>query len=74
MNMTIKQKRTARRVEDGSDKLWVRLPKSVVEARAGLIPSFETDANPPPDGLTGVELIAWHRGLAVQLKTSQYGQ
>jgi len=70
MNKAIKKKHTARRVEEGSDKLWVRLPKSVVEARAGLIPSFQTDANPPPDGLTAVEIIAWHRGLAVQLKTN----
>ena len=50
------------------ERIWVRLPKSVVKARAGLIPSYETDANPPPEDLTADELLAWHRGLPVELR------
>jgi hypothetical protein len=69
MSKPFKQKRTARRVEERSNKLWVRLPNSIVQARVGLIPSCETDANPPPDGLTAEEIMAWHRGLSVELKT-----
>lgn len=61
------KKRMPRRTEECSNTIWVHLPKSVVEARAGLIPSEETDANPPPEGLKSEELIAWHRGLPVQL-------
>jgi hypothetical protein len=45
---------------------WVRLPKLVVHARAGLIPSEETDGNPPPDGLTVEGVLAWHRGYWVR--------
>ena len=52
--------------------VWVRLPKSIVEARAGLIPSEETDSNPPPDGLTGTELLAWHRGVPVFLSARRF--
>lgn len=52
--------------------VWVRLPDSVVEARAGLIPSEETDGNPPPGGLTSKELLAWHRGLPVFLSAGQF--
>ena len=51
------------------DSVWARLPKSVVEARAGLIPSEETDANAPPDELTAAELLRWHRGRPVLLQT-----
>lgn len=50
----------------------VRLPESVVEARAGLIPSEKTDSNPPPDCLTSKELMAWHRGLPVFLSASRF--
>ena len=67
MSNSIKKKRIVRRVEERSRKLWVRLPKSVVEARAGLIPSLRFDANPPPEGITSEELTAWHRGLPVEL-------
>ena len=52
--------------------VWVRLPQTVVEARAGLIPSDETDGNPPPDGLTARELLAWHRGLPVFLSARRF--
>lgn len=52
--------------------VWVRLPKSVGEARAGLIPSEETDGNPPPDWLTGKELLAWHRGQPMFLSASRF--
>lgn len=48
-----------------SHRVWVRLPKSVVDARAGLIPSKETDGLLPPDCLTAAQLLAWHRGLPV---------
>jgi hypothetical protein len=53
----------------GVENRWVRLPASVVEARAGLIPSEETDANPPPEGLTVKQLLRWHKGLPVLSKT-----
>ena len=52
--------------------VWVRLPKSVVNARAGLVPSEETDNNPPPDDLTSKELLAWHRGLPVFLSAERF--
>lgn len=52
--------------------VWVRLPESVVEARAGLIPSDETDGNPPPDCLTSKELLAWHGGQPVFLSASRF--
>jgi hypothetical protein len=68
MRKPVKKKRRARVIEAHSGRLWVRLPTSVVEARAGLIPSWETDANPPPEGLTSAELMRWHRGLLVELK------
>jgi hypothetical protein len=45
----------------------IRLPESVVEARAGLIPSEETDTFPPPSWLTAKEWLAWHRGLPVSV-------
>lgn len=49
---------------------WVRfqLSASVVEARAGLIPSEETDLSPPPEGLNVTEYLAWHSGLPVWRK------
>jgi len=56
----------------GSVGVWVRLPKSVVEARAGLVPSEELDVNPPPDGLTGKELLTWHRGQPVFLSARRF--
>ena len=46
--------------------VWVRLPKAVVKARAGLMPSEEIDASPPPEGLTVAGLIRWYRGLPIQ--------
>lgn len=52
--------------------VWMRLPECVVEARAGLIPSEETDGNPPPDCLTYKELLAWHRGQPVFLRASRF--
>jgi hypothetical protein len=72
MSGPVKKKRTTRGAEERSDKIWIHLPKSVVEARAGIIPSEATDANPPPDELTCEELLSWHRGLSVQLKTEEY--
>lgn len=44
----------------------VRLLGPITRARAGLIPSCETDANPPPDCLTARQLLRWYRGLWVQ--------
>lgn len=67
MSEFVKEKRKARGVAKRSDKIWVHLPEPVVEARAGVIPSDETDASPPPEGLTAKELLAWHRGLPVPL-------
>ena len=61
-----------REVSPGPVGVWVRLPEPVVEARAGLIPSKETDGNPPPDGLTSKELLAWHRGQPVFLSASRF--
>jgi hypothetical protein len=58
------------KVESRRDGVWVQLPKSVVHARAGLIPSEATDANPPPNGLTVVELLRWHRGQPVSRKAN----
>lgn len=52
--------------------VWVRLPASVVEARAGLVPSEETDGNPPPDDLTSKELSAWYRGRPVFLSAERF--
>jgi hypothetical protein len=43
MRKPVKKKRTAQEAEACPQRLWVRLPKSVVEARVGLIPSWETD-------------------------------
>gem|GEM_PF-6509633 len=45
-----------------------RLPEPVVASRAGLIPSDEIDANPPPRGLTARQLLRWYRGLSVRLR------
>jgi hypothetical protein len=59
-----------RGVEERSGKLWVWLPRLVVDARAGLIPSYATDANPPPEGLTAAEIRLWHLGLPVELKSN----
>jgi len=67
MSEPAKKKRKARGVKKRSEKIWVHLPESVVEARVGLIPSDETDASPPPEGLTTKEFLAWHRGLPVPL-------
>jgi len=61
------QQRAARKLRSRTGKRQVRLPASVVEARAGLIPSETTDAYPPPDGLIAAELLVWHRGLPVRL-------
>jgi len=55
-------------MENQIDRFWVRLPESVVEARAGIIPSDETDASPPPEGLTAKELLDWYSGLPVLCK------
>lgn len=74
MKRPVNKKRTVRGVEKCSDGVWVRLPESVVEARAGLIPSYETDANPPPEDLTSDELRAWHRGIPVPLRAKQLVQ
>lgn len=63
---------TIRWIEERSGKLWVRLPHSVVQARAGLNPSHKTDGNRPPEGLTANELLMWYRGLPVRLKTKYY--
>lgn len=60
-----------RGIEERPDRKWVRLPESVVKARAGLIPSSETDGNPLPEELTADELLEWHRGLPVELKISR---
>jgi hypothetical protein len=73
MRQRVLTKRTVSGVEERPEKLWVRLPQTVVEARAGLIPSHKTDANPPPESLTADELVAWHRGLPVRLKTKKDG-
>ena len=67
--LPFKKKVSGRGMKGWPDGVRVRLPKSVVEARAGLIPSEETDAYPPPEGLTAAELLRWHRGFAVLLKT-----
>lgn len=56
-----------------SRAIWVRLPKSAVNARAGLIPSKETDALPPPEDLTAAQLLAWHRGLPVLVDSRKPG-
>jgi hypothetical protein len=61
------QKR-ARRITTGETRgVSTRLPESIVEARAGLIPSEKTDNCPPPGWLTAKELLAWHRGLPVSV-------
>lgn len=52
-----------------SKLIWVSLAKDVVKARAGLIPSDQTDACPPPDGLSLAELRRWYRGLPVLVKS-----
>ena len=49
--------------------VWVQLPASVVEARAGLIP--ELDSTPPPPGLSARQRSQWHRGLPVLYKGRQ---
>jgi hypothetical protein len=59
------QKATRRRMMSQRRRVSIRLPESVVRARAGLIPSEETDSCPPPTWLTAKELLAWHRGLPV---------
>ena len=51
---------------------WVQLPQSVVEARAGLIPSEKTDSTPPPEDLTSKEMLAWHQGLPVFLSAERF--
>jgi hypothetical protein len=61
----VKKNRIRRAIGNGLDGAWLQLPKSVVEARAGLIPSCEIDAIPPPEPLTATELTAWHAGLPV---------
>ena len=66
--LPFKKKMSERGMKGSADGVQVRLPKSVVEARAGLIPSEETDAYPPPEGLTAVEELRWHGGFAVLLK------
>jgi hypothetical protein len=71
MSKPVKQKRTARGAEERSDRLRKGLPKSVLEVRAGLIPSFKTVRNPPAEGLTAAEIIAWHHELPVQMETVQ---
>jgi hypothetical protein len=67
--LALKKKRMGSGMKSWPDGVWVGLPRSVIQARAGLIPSEETDANPPPDGLTAGELLRWDRGLPVLLKT-----
>lgn len=64
----LKKTRTQRAIMDRFDGAWLQLPKSVVEARAGVIPSCEIDAMAPPERLTATELIAWHAGLPVFCK------
>lgn len=46
--MSLKKKETGPGMVGRLDRAWVQLPKSVVTARAGLIPSYETDVCPPP--------------------------
>lgn len=53
------------------DEVWVRLPESVVEARGGVIPSDETDSDPPPNGLAVTELLKWYQGLPVLFKSRE---
>jgi hypothetical protein len=48
--------------------MWVKLPRAIVEARAGLIPSHETDRTPPPPDLTVREIFQWHRGAPILTK------
>lgn len=62
----------AQRVDRRDAGAWVRLAKSTVDARAGLIPSEEIDADPPPDGLTCRELLGWHAGLPVFLSAERF--
>lgn len=64
----LRQKRKRLGKTFGIDWVRLQLPTSVVEARAGLIPSDENDALPPPIGLTVTELLAWYRGLPVWCK------
>lgn len=67
---SLKNKVTGPVVEKRFGRTWVRLSTSVAAARAGLIPSCETDACPPPEGLTVKQLLRWHRGLPVLCKNT----
>ena len=67
--LPFKKKMSERGMKRWPDGVRARLPKSVVEARAGLIPSEEIDTYPPPDGLTAAELLRWYQGFAVLLRT-----
>jgi hypothetical protein len=53
------------RAKENARGVWLQLPRLVVEARAGLIPSEETDGSPPPGGLTATEMLRWYRGRPV---------
>jgi len=64
-NRSFKETRSVAASKKRIGGFWVQLPKSVVKARAGLIPSDETDACPPPEGLATADLLAWYRGLPV---------
>ena len=64
------QKPTRGRMMSHPPQVSIRLPESIVKARAGLIPSEKTDSCPPPTWLTANELLAWHCGLPVTVSYS----
>lgn len=63
------RRKKSRKQRERIDITWVRLPMSVVKARAGIIPPEEIDTCPPPDDLTVAQQLAWYRGLPVPLKS-----
>lgn len=68
---SVRNKVTGHRTKNRFDRIWIQLPPSVVEARAGLIPSCETDGCPPPESLTSPQRLRWYRGLPVLCKIEQ---
>lgn len=67
--LSLEKKRPADATKKQISGFWAQLPKLIVEARAGLIPSDETDACPPPEHLAAADLLRWYRGLPVFCKS-----
>lgn len=56
----------------GAFAMWVQLPASVVEARAGVIPAIDLDTAPPPPSLSAKQMRQWYRGLPVLYRGTQH--